>query len=56
MTVTPHSTFRLSEEARRLLAELATHYGLTNTAVLEWLIREQGRRVGLFRPKRRRTG
>lgn len=47
VTVTPHTSFRLSEEGKRLLALLASHYGLTQTAVLEWLIREQARRAGL---------
>jgi hypothetical protein len=52
VTVTPHTSFRLSGEAKRLLALLAEHYGLTATAALEWLIREQARSIGLVGKKR----
>ena len=45
MTTTTHTSYRLSGEARRLLAELSEHYGLTRTAVLEWLIRTQARKA-----------
>lgn len=50
MTETPHTSFRLSPEARVLLGALASHYGLNRTAVLEWLIREKARAL----PARRR--
>jgi hypothetical protein len=33
-------SFRLSAEARRILAALARKYGLTRTAVLEMLLRQ----------------
>jgi Ribbon-helix-helix protein, copG family len=39
-----NATFRLSEEAMRLLATLAQRRGISRTAVLEMLIREAARR------------
>lgn len=48
----PHSSFRLSKEARVLLARLAKHYGLNRTSVLEWIIREQARAVERTHPRR----
>jgi len=44
----PHSSYRLSPEAKRLLARLAKYYGLTYTGILEWIIREKARAL----PKR----
>jgi hypothetical protein len=40
----PHSTFRLSPEARRILRELARQLGVTMTAVLELALREKAAR------------
>jgi len=45
MTQKPHSSFRLSEEARKLLAALAAHHGLTLTGALELAIRESARKA-----------
>jgi hypothetical protein len=42
---TPHSSFRLSDEAKQILAAVALHYGLTLTGALEMLFREQGRKA-----------
>ncbi len=39
-------SFRLTEEARRLLAELAEKRGINMTSVLESLIREEAERRG----------
>lgn len=36
-------SFRLSDEAVQKLAKLAEHFGLTETAVIEMLIREKAR-------------
>lgn len=47
--MTPHSSYRLSPVAKRLLARLAKFYGLTYTGVLEWIIRDRARAL----PKRR---
>ncbi len=41
-------TFRLTEEARRLLAEIALKRGLDKTAVIETLIREYAEKQGVF--------
>lgn len=41
---TPPSGFRLSEEARRLLAALAERMGVSKTAVMEIAIREKAKR------------
>jgi predicted transcriptional regulator len=38
------TTYRLSEDARSLLEELARMHGVTQTAVLEMAIRDLGRR------------
>lgn len=51
MTLTPHASFRLSSEGRKLLNKLAEHYGLTQTKVLEWMIREQARSAGLAKKR-----
>jgi len=45
MPKTPHSSFRLSPEARALLEALAAHYGLTLTGALELAIRESARKA-----------
>lgn len=49
--MTPHSTFRLSEEAKRLLGLLAEHFGISRTAVIEWLVREKARALGLLKKR-----
>lgn len=38
-----NTSFRLSDEALDLLEQLARHFGLTKTAVIEMLLREQWR-------------
>jgi len=43
------TTFRLSEEARRILAELAEIKGVSMTAVLETLLRDEAKREGIAR-------
>lgn len=43
-------TFRLTEEARALLAELARRQGIDRTAALELLIRQAAARAGIDRP------
>lgn len=50
----PHSTFRLSSEARRLLKLLAQHFGINMTAALEYLIRERSRSLGLVRRQKKK--
>jgi hypothetical protein len=45
--MTPHSTFRLSPTAKRLLARIARRDGVTRTAALERLIRDAARAIGL---------
>lgn len=40
-----HKTYRLSEEALRLLEQIAVFKGLTRTATIETLIREEWRRI-----------
>jgi predicted DNA-binding protein len=45
MSPTPHTSFRLSPEAKKLLAGIAKANGLTQTAVLEMLIRKEARRA-----------
>jgi replication initiation and membrane attachment protein DnaB len=37
------TSYTLSEEAKRLLAELAKQYGISQTAMLEVLIRERAK-------------
>lgn len=49
MPVTPHATFRLSAEGRRMLEKLASHFGMSRTAVLEWLIRQKARALKLVK-------
>jgi hypothetical protein len=39
------TTYRLSEEARRLLEELAAFHGISQTAVLEMSIRQAARQM-----------
>lgn len=47
--MTSHTTFRLSVEARTLLSLLSEHFGVSRTAVLEWLIRDEARSRGLIK-------
>ncbi len=44
-------TFRLTEECRRLLLELANRKGISQAAVIELLVREEGRSEGLLESK-----
>lgn len=44
------TSFALSEKARQLLAGLAEHYGISQTAVLEVVIRERAERQGVRLP------
>lgn len=39
--------FRLSDEAKRLLTQLAQQQGISQSAVLELLIREEAKRKGV---------
>lgn len=41
----PTVNFRLSDEAKKLLAEVAARSGLSRTAVIELLIRRFGNRL-----------
>ena len=41
------TTFRLTEEARRLLAEIAERQGIDKTAALETIIREIAEKRGI---------
>ncbi len=43
----PLATFTLSPEAVRLLEMLAAHYGLSKSATVEFLIRQDARGEGL---------
>ena len=45
VTQKSHSSFRLSDDSKRLLAALALHHRLTKTAMLELLIREKAQKV-----------
>ena len=40
MPIKPHSNFKLTEEAKNLLRQMAKEQGLSMTAVLETLIRQ----------------
>lgn len=46
--MTPHSSYRISAQAKSMLSRLARYYGLTRTGILEWIIREKARAL----PKR----
>lgn len=46
-TKTAPTSFRLTVEAKRLLAAVAEARGVNQTAVLEWLIREMAKREGI---------
>lgn len=41
------TSVRISEEAKRLLAALAQHQGITQAAVLELLIRKEAKEQGI---------
>jgi predicted transcriptional regulator len=41
------TSFRISPEAKRLLARLARAMGITQTAVIETAIRSQAKKVGV---------
>jgi hypothetical protein len=43
----PIASFRLTAEARRILAELAVQRGISRTALLEVLLREEAERRGI---------
>ena len=45
------TTFRLSVEARELLAALSRHKGISMTSVLEVLLREEAKREGIRPPQ-----
>jgi predicted transcriptional regulator len=47
MKTKPPTSFRLSDEARRLLALLAEKLSISHTAILELAIREKARREGM---------
>ena len=42
--VTQQTAFRLTPTARAILTQIADQDGQTNTAIVEWLIREEGKR------------
>ena len=42
--VTQQTAFRLTPTARAILTRIADQDGQTNTAIVEWLIREEGKR------------
>jgi predicted DNA-binding protein len=48
-----NTSFRLSEEALDMLAQLARHFGITKTAVIEMLLREQWR-TNITQPSRKK--
>ena len=51
----PLATFTLSPEALGLLEKLAAHYGLSKSATVEFLIRQDARGEGLtIRTKKKR--
>ena len=39
-TIKPHSNFKLTEEAKELLRQMATAQGISMTAVLEIIVRQ----------------
>lgn len=47
--MTAHSTYRHSVKAKRLLAKIAFQLGITRTAVLELMIRDKARQMGLMK-------
>ncbi len=48
----PSTSFRLSPEARAYLKRLAEYHGVGKTAVLERLLREEGRKIPAdFKPQ-----
>lgn len=53
MTAQPHTSFRISQEARDLLREIARDHGVSMTAVLELLIRDKARKVNKGRKVKR---
>jgi hypothetical protein len=43
----PIASFRLTEEARRILDELAARQGISRTALLEVMLRDVAKREGI---------
>ena len=43
-TIKPHSNFKLTEEAKELLRQMATAQGISMTAMLEILIRQAAKK------------
>ena len=43
----PSTSFSLSEKALDLIAKLADHHGLNKTLVVEMIVREEARKLGL---------
>lgn len=41
------TSFSLSEKAMDLIAKIADHHGLNKTLVIEMLVREEARKLGL---------
>lgn len=41
------TTFAMSQKADEFLAKLADHYGISRTSVLEMIIRDRARDLGL---------
>lgn len=42
------TSFRLSQRAHRLMERLSTHYGLSKTGVIELLLRNHAREIGML--------
>lgn len=42
-----YASFRISEETERLWKALASHYGISQTAVFEMMIRKMAREEGI---------
>jgi len=47
------TSYRLSDEAKRLLAAIASQQGIGITTTLEWIIREKARELGLTGPEQK---
>lgn len=41
------TTFAMTQKADEMLAKIAEYYGISRTSVLEMIVREQARKLGL---------
>ena len=55
MKTTLPTSYRLSDEARRLLVLLAEKLGVSQTSILELAIREKAQREGLLQRKAKQS-